>query len=817
MRRAARAAVFALSLILAAGGVPSAPAVQTFQPLIVSDDPADWTPHVLNGRVNALVQVGNTMYAGGSFDFVREAGDESVVTRNNMFAFDVTTGEISEAFGPRFRGKVFALATDGASLYVGGTFSKSNGAAHRRIVKLDLGGNTVLGFDAHVTAGAAVEDLAYANGLLYLGGEFTEVNGVTRRNFAAVDPTTGALISDVDLPFTGTLNGGTSLVKSFDVSPSGRRLVAVGNFTAVAGKPRAQIAVLALKSGSASLFSWKTDRFAPKCAKTIKYYALDVDISPDGEHFAVVTTGGWFGGPKLGKLCDSASWWELPRLGPGQQPIWVDYSGGDTLSAVAVAGTAIYIGGHHRWMNNPFANNFEGPGSVDRRGIAALDPINGVPFSWKPNRKLGNGIFAFLATGDGLWVGSDTDEIGTPPEFHGRIALMPLEGGTEVPVHQPSTLPGDLYTLPAPQCSAPDPSILYRVNAGGPMLPSGDCGPDWLGDAGRISPYRNSGSKTAAWVLVPGMDASVPATTPRPVFSTERFDPGSTPEMHWSFDVPAGTNVQVRLYFAGRSPTTQEPGDRVFDVVLEGAPVLEDYDIVADAGWDVGTMKAFDLVSDGAITIDFGHVTNDPLLNAIALVDLDAAPVVPGPSSFLTHRAFDGTAAGPPANLDTSGADWSEARGAFVTNGRIYTAWGDGKFFSRPFDDSSLGKEERVFLHGLTDAHFPVASITGMFFENGRLYYTLAGNGGLYYRYFTPEGHVLGAETFVASVPTEGFRWASVRGMALAEGKLYLARTNGKLYSIDWAAGLPVAGSRTLVDGAAAQQWASRGMFIWNA
>ena len=85
-----------------------------------------------------------------------------------------------------------------------------------------------------------------------------------------------------------------------------------------------------------------------------------------------MTTGAY----RAGSLCDAA--------GPSQQPTWVDYTGGDTLSSVAVTGTAVYVGGHQRWMNNSFAADTAGPGAVAREGIAALDPVNGLPLSWNP-------------------------------------------------------------------------------------------------------------------------------------------------------------------------------------------------------------------------------------------------------------------------------------------------------------------------------------------------------------------------------------------------------------------------------------------------
>jgi hypothetical protein len=102
-------------------------------------------------------------------------------------------------------------------------------------------------------------------------------------------------------------------------------------------------------------------------------------------------------------------------------------------------------------MNNSFAADRAGPGVVAREGIAALEPVNGLPLSWNPGRDRGVGAFALVATAQGLWIGSDTDRVGRY-EYHGRIAFMPLAGGTPVPESRVGTLPGDLFRL-APTAS----------------------------------------------------------------------------------------------------------------------------------------------------------------------------------------------------------------------------------------------------------------------------------------------------------------------------------------------------------------------------
>ncbi len=167
----------------------------------------------------------------------------------------------------------------------------------------------------------------------------------------------------------------------------------------------------------------------------------DVDFSPDGSYFVVSTTGAFAGGAGSGTLCDTLTRWETTST--GNDPTWAAYTGGDTSYGVAITGSAVYVGGHMRWFNNPFQGDQAGPGAVPREGIAALDPLNGLPLSWNPGRSRGVGAQAMFATSQGLWVGSDTTRLGG--ETHGRIGFLPLAGGTTVPTVPAAALPNDLF------------------------------------------------------------------------------------------------------------------------------------------------------------------------------------------------------------------------------------------------------------------------------------------------------------------------------------------------------------------------------------
>jgi hypothetical protein len=619
-----------LALAVAASGLLIGPAsaVDTAQTALVSTTPAAWTPNVLDGVVKTITQVGSEMVVGGTFTQVRPAGHSTVLARTDLFAFDAHTGVIDAAFVPSVDGEVDALAAaDDHSVFVGGAFTHVNGAAQHGLAKLDLRtGRSVGGFDTAVT-GPGVTTLVLRRGRLFVGGSFTAVGSTPRVALAAVDPTSGGVDPDLNFSFVTTRKG-VAKVARLDVTPDGAALVAVGNFTQVAGQDRAQIVLVDLTAHPARVANWETDAFKAACTQSFDTDMRGVDIAPDGSYFVVVTTGAFH----KGSLCDAVSRWELGPSGSALAPTWVDFDGGDSFTGVAVTGAAIYVGGHNRWMNNPFPhgtslNAQPGRGAVAREGIAALDPSNGLPFSWNPGRTRGEGAWALVATADGLWVGSDTTSF--DGQYHARIAFCPLAGGTAVATPVVAGLPGELYAL--------------------------------------------------------GLDGN------------------------------------------------------------------------------------------------------------------------------LTRRSFDATSAGP-ASTVAGAPDWSHARGAVLISGQLYTGGDNGVFSVRTFDGTTFGPPSPVDLHGLTAADFPVAKLTGLYFDHGRLYYTVSGDQRLFYRYFTPESGVVGTLSFVASGHGDGLNWQNVTGLTEADGWIYFASSTGKLSRVEFANGRPIPVTVTAV--ATSPTFASHGLFI---
>jgi hypothetical protein len=276
----------------------------------------------------------------------------------------------------------------------------------------------ITAFNAHLAGG--VTDLAYVKGRLIIGGTSSGAQLI------AVNPSTGGNTGYLKIPITGQPenngNSGPTKVFRFAVNPAGTRLAMVGTFTSVGGQKRQRAALINLGTSSATVSGWYSPLFDNTCSSATPSYTRDVDFSPDGSYFVIVTTGAGWPDDK-NRLCDSASRWNTSDSRT-TYPVWVNYTGGDTLLSVQVTKAAVYVQGHQRWMNNPHGQDSPGLGAVSRPGIASLNPWSGLAYSWNPTKDRGVGGYDLLLTADGLWVGSDTTQIGS--EIHERIALLPL-------------------------------------------------------------------------------------------------------------------------------------------------------------------------------------------------------------------------------------------------------------------------------------------------------------------------------------------------------------------------------------------------------
>ncbi|MCW2797923.1 PKD domain-containing protein, partial [Nocardioides sp.] len=817
---------------VAAAPAADAPVVPPAADRMPGDVPTKKTPWVLDGEVTKVIQVGNVMIAGGLFTQVADPMNGTPYSRQNLFAFDATTGLVSQTFNPTVDGQVQQLlpGPTADTVYVAGDFTKINGKGpnHLQLINVNTG-QAVTSFKAPSTGGGIETMELLPNNRLFIGGFFTTIGAGPHGQLATLNATTGALDPFMDLTVAQHHNTGSGAKapigpRESGVTPAGDRLIVTGNFRTVGGLARDQIVMIDLTGANATVSTtWNTTLYTPICSPTaFDSYMRDVEMSPDGSFFVVASTGG----PHSGTLCDTAARFETYAAGTALTPTWTDTSGGDTLWGVEVTQSAVYVGGHQRWMNNPNGSDRAAQGAVPRPGLVALDPQSGIPLKWNAGRNpRGEAAYEIYETDAGVWVVSDTDWIGDRRYQRPRIAFFPYSEGSNTASKNSGSLPGNVY-IASPNSNA---TVLYRVNAGGASIAATDGGPDWAVDTSAApSALHNTGGAVASYSSNVTGTVNVPASTPITVFNTERNDPTGGNEMQWSLPVPVGQQVQVRLYMANRG-TFVIPAHK-FNVTIDGVAKLSNYDLAADAGGNNrGIMKAFDITSDGTVNVDFAHLPsgNNPLVNAIEIVRTSSLPN----ATAANVVRYDGTTVNSQTLTATSNFDWTNVRGAVMIGRTLFYGQTDAFLYRRSFDGVSFGAATQVnpyidplwntvetgsgpagqtYVGVLPTWYSQLSTITGMFYSNGRIYYTRTGLNSLYWRWFSPDSGIVGGiENTVAG---GNVTWSSTKGMFLNGTNLYVVNsTNGQLLRIGFVNGAP-AGTSTVAD--TTTDWRGKALFL---
>ncbi|WP_051199624.1 malectin domain-containing carbohydrate-binding protein, partial [Christiangramia echinicola] len=174
------------------------------------------------------------------------------------------------------------------------------------------------------------------------------------------------------------------------------------------------------------------------------------------------------------------------------------------------------------------------------------------------------------------------------------------------------------------------PLVLYRINAGGPGIASIDGDLDWAQDNAEVpSVYLTepgTGSIYSGTIVNYTSDVDQ-STTPVSVFDTERYDGESgIPNLNYSFPVSETGYYEVRLYMGNGYDGTAGTGTRVFDVAIENIiySELDDVDLSDTYGHQTGTMISQVVnVNDSSIDISFIHGIQNPLINAIEILNYD--------------------------------------------------------------------------------------------------------------------------------------------------------------------------------------------------
>lgn len=192
---------------------------------------------------------------------------------------------------------------------------------------------------------------------------------------------------------------------------------------------------------------------------------------------------------------------------------------------------------------------------------------------------------------------------------------------------------------------------LARINVGGP---------DYIDSRGQLW-----SADTGSQGYVNKTDEVVTGTPDPALYMNERWTDNSP--LEYRFPATPGT-YNVRLKFAEIYVT--EPGQRIFNILINGSMVEEYFDVLGAAG---GRFKAIDkdftVVSDGEIVIQLAPVLQNPKLNAI---EITAAGDSECPCSI-----WDGN--GQPSEVDTAstpaielGLKFRATKAGSVTGVRFY-------------------------------------------------------------------------------------------------------------------------------------------------
>ena len=435
-----------------------------------------------SGQLSCQSEVYSTAYVngdvvvGGAFTETCQPGKLSQglcapgtqVTRDDIFAYAAGTGKIDPNFVPVLdAGPVLSVVAGPPgtnTVYVGGGFTTVNGVTHKHVVQLNVNPGVTSGLtaDGSVVAGfrGSTSNTVHALALspdataLYVGGQFSSVDststfagGAAVAGLARLNAATGALDNSFPFtlsnPVTGS-NGKPDPVQAeaMVLSPDGSRLAVSGTALDVNAQSRPRLAIIdtgGTLGATATLSDWTAPDLANNCSAAHDY-VRGLSFSPDGSFLVTADTGFHSDGQTPVSVCDAAARFNVTSSNTTTTgtpvdvfPSWINYTGGDSLYSVAVAGNVVYLGGHNRWINNFCGSNTVcEPNALLVDGVSAVDANTGMGLPWwHPETLRGAGTMylntfpagTYDGSTAGLSLGTDVDLV--YGAYHSEDALLP--------------------------------------------------------------------------------------------------------------------------------------------------------------------------------------------------------------------------------------------------------------------------------------------------------------------------------------------------------------------------------------------------------
>jgi PKD repeat protein len=341
---------------------------------------ADSLPTVqINGVVWAQLIVGNTVYVGGEFTQARPAGSPAGTNqtpRNNLLAYNLTTGALISSFNPNVNAQVRALVAspDGSRVYAGGSFTSVGGVARYRVAAFSTATGALVTSWAPAL-NARVNALGVTGDTLYVGGIFSAAGTQARNGIAAFATANGGLRA-----WTGDPTGGS--VNALVVSPDGSKVVIGGSFTAYNGGNNPGYGLAATDATSGASLPWKVNGLIRNGGSQAAILSLT------GSDKGVFGTGYVFGSGGNLEGTFRASWDDGTL-------IWLEDCHGDTYSAAPVK-DVVYTTAHAHYCGNiggfpqasPWTYHRTLTFGMDVGGTITSDPLGYYNFAGNPRPNL---------------------------------------------------------------------------------------------------------------------------------------------------------------------------------------------------------------------------------------------------------------------------------------------------------------------------------------------------------------------------------------------------------------------------------------------
>jgi hypothetical protein len=342
----------------------------------------------VDGRVWAMIRIGDTVYVGGQFSNVVEPNG-TLVPRNDLAAFGVDgtlrswAPSVAGAAGQP--GRVFALATNGTAIYVGGDYASIDGVPRADLAAVSLAGSVT---SWHADATNQVRALMISGSTLYAGGQFGFIDGKRRTRLVAID-LSASLPGGAPALLNWTPKANRS-VRSISELQNGD-IVVSGQFTEMEEQvpsPTWDASKLYIQSLTPAT-SPTPGRFQP-WAEHPQDFIWDTVVIPDGR--VAVGRGGVNGG-------------SISLYKPDGTLTWHHGANGD-VQAVGYANGQVIAGGHFSNIGGGGPN--EPPEGTHIPRLVAYDPKGGaLDTTWQPWPDSPKGVWSLLGTGDKLYVGGD--------------------------------------------------------------------------------------------------------------------------------------------------------------------------------------------------------------------------------------------------------------------------------------------------------------------------------------------------------------------------------------------------------------------------